>query len=156
MKRYSFRLEQVLRIRQAQEEVALQELSRANKVLRSAVAHREAQLSRYLDLYRADPATDVEGFRLECEERERSAAMLAEAQRRASEARAEADRRIQQWQMANRRVAALERLDERRRAEHELEVSRAEASAVDDLVTSRWIAANGERRHGRALTEVRS
>jgi len=154
MKRYVFRLEQVLRVRQAQEELALQELSRANRALRAALSRREAQLTHYLELYRREPAADVTGFRLEHDERERSAAMLAEAQRVAAEARAEAERRTQEWAVANRRVAALERLDERRRAEHEVELSRAEASAVDDLVTSRWIAANADNRL--ALTEARS
>ncbi len=41
------------------------------------------------------------------------------------------------WSEAARRVTVLERLDERRRAEHADDERRAEVTEVDDLVTAR-------------------
>ena len=45
--------------------------------------------------------------------------------------------RRQEWMAARQRVEALERLETRRRAEHALEVQRAEDRLVDDLVVAR-------------------
>ena len=47
------------------------------------------------------------------------------------------------WTDARRRVAALERLEDRRRAEHATSVQRAEDQLVDDLVVARH--ARGDR-----------
>lgn len=144
MKRYQFRLDHLLRVRQAQEEMALQRLAAANIALRQAVAASEAQLERYLALYEGSQALDVTAFRAEWDQRERHAAMLAEARRIATEAAAAASARSQEWAAARRRVKALERLDARRRQEYEVEVGRAEAAMVDDISTTRWIAAHSE------------
>jgi flagellar export protein FliJ len=45
--------------------------------------------------------------------------------------------RLHDWSGAAQRVSALERLDERRREEYELELRRDEDAQVDDLVVSR-------------------
>ena len=47
------------------------------------------------------------------------------------------EERRAEWAEARRRVAALERLEERRRDEHAIEVRRAEDRLVDDLVVAR-------------------
>ena len=53
------------------------------------------------------------------------------------EALAVVDERRAEWAAARQRVAALERLEERRRDEHAIEVRRAEDRLVDDLVVAR-------------------
>jgi flagellar export protein FliJ len=47
------------------------------------------------------------------------------------------DTRQNEWAAARQRVAALERLEARRRDEHAIEVRRAEDRLVDDLVVAR-------------------
>src|SRR5207247_9557935 len=54
------------------------------------------------------------------------------------------DARRADWAAARRKVAALERLEERRREEHAVEVRRAEDRLVDDLVVAR----HGRHAHG--------
>jgi flagellar export protein FliJ len=54
------------------------------------------------------------------------------------------DERREMWSAARMRVHALERLEDRRRAEHEIEMRRAEDRLVDDLVVARH--ARGEDR----------
>ncbi len=48
------------------------------------------------------------------------------------------------WVDAGKRVASLERLDERRRGEWAADNRREEAAAVDDVVASRWSLAGPE------------
>ena len=145
MKRYRFRLEQVLHVRQAQEEMALQELATANRALWQALTGLHAEQARYQELCSQPDAEDVPGFRRQHAERTLRAEVVAQAQRSVTQAEATAVRCQGQWSMARRRVQALERLDTRRRAEYDIEVSRAEVAAVDDLVTSRFVASVPER-----------
>lgn len=141
MKRYAFRLEVVLRARRAQEEMARQDLARANRLVRAAQERADAEEERYQSMGTPTGVVEMVEDRRDRVWRELAAGTATEA-RRVSEDQAVAAA-VQQavWREAARRVAALERLDQRRRQEHVLALSRAEASEVDDLVTSRFEAA---------------
>jgi flagellar FliJ protein len=158
MNRYRFRLESVLRVRRAEEELARQELARANGRLRAAMEVFRRESQRYGELQSASGVLDPTGFR-----RERAYADLAaatvEAARTVMDAAAEqAAGRYVAWSEAASLVAALERLDDRRRAEHRDEARRAEVAEADDMTSARFATAErvtagsgGLRRSG-ALT----
>ena len=138
MKRYRFRLEAVLRVRRLQEDAARGALADAT----AAVARAEAEEGRaraWLDALRAQPAPD--GPAAWDAQRRVQLAAADELSSRGSDvahARAEQQARQRELAAARTRVRALERLDERRRAEHAREVARHEERAADDLVTSRY------------------
>jgi flagellar biosynthesis chaperone FliJ len=138
VKRYRFRLDAVLRARRAQEDAARQELARANHALRQAQALAAAELARL----RALPVpTGVVDLVRDAEDRvwRTLAADSAHfAGRQAEELAVAAAVSQAAWREAAQRVAALERLDERRRAEHAALVAHAEAAEVDDIVTARF------------------
>ena len=140
MKRYRFRLDSVLRARRAQEELARQELARANARLRGAIEAHRAESERYGRLPVLAGELEPMAFR-----RERACADLAAATVEAvrlvmDAAAAEAAARYVAWTEAARLVAALERLDDRRRAEHRTEELRAEVSEADDMTGARFAA----------------
>ncbi len=138
MKRYRFRLEQVLRVRQVQEDLAAAGLGAAQRTEVEAAA--DAQARR--DAAAARPrlrggygAPEVLVARVlwdaELDAITRADAVRDDAATRTAEALAE-------WTTASKRVRALELLDERRREEHRLEADREEAARVDDLVAGRY------------------
>jgi len=137
VKRFRFRLEQVLRVRRIQEDRARAELLAANRAAHDAAVRVEACISEYRTRSFPEgvqPYADYERalFFLD------TAASAVELARRAHrDALAVVDERRNEWMDAHRRVHALERLEERRRAEHEIENRRAEDRLVDDLVVAR-------------------
>lgn len=138
MKRYAFRLEVVLRARRAQEELARQHVAQANHRLRGALEHVAAEQARYEAMGTPTGVVELVQDRQDRVWRELTAASVHEAQRSRDDLAVAAAVRQAAWREAAQRVAALERLDQRRRAEHAVEVGRAEAAEVDDLVTSRF------------------
>lgn len=137
MKRYRFRLDTVLRVRQVEEERARGELALANR----ALAEADALLEQRIDHYGATPQPAaplaVTSFLAARDRQERAAraVVVAGTARLAADAEA-ADRRAV-WSRTATRLAAIERLDERRREEHRLEAHRQEALEVDDIVVAR-------------------
>lgn len=141
MSRYRFRLETVLRVRRAEEADAKAALLQANARLRAALEARERAQQHYRDVVdHHDGHGTREQLRRERWEASVAADVLAAAQREAIRGAGEAALAQVDWAQAARRVAVLERLDLRRRAEHAAEEQRREASAVDDLVTARFVA----------------
>lgn len=138
MKRYAFRLEVVLRARRAQEEVARQELARANHRLRRAQERADAERDRYAAMGPVTGTVDMVQDRQDRVWRTLAAATLVHAERTREDVAVAAAVHQAAWREAAQRVAALERLDDRRRAEHAVAVGRAEAAEVDDLITSRF------------------
>jgi flagellar export protein FliJ len=137
VKRFRFRLDQVLRVRRIQEERAQAALLLANRGARDAAARVEAALAEY------ETRSFPEGVQ-PYEEFERAlflldtAASTVELSRRAHrDALLVVDERRREWMDARRRVQALERLEDRRRAEHELDNRRAEDRLVDDMIVAR-------------------
>lgn len=137
MKRYTFRMEKVLRVRRLQEDAA-----RAGVVgARASEQQAEAALSVSHDHYRslspaagATPAASFLGLRDQASYRA-TAVRVAEGRR--DDAAAATAQAITVWQGSHRRVEALERLDERRRDDYAIEVRRAEDATVDEIVVAR-------------------
>lgn len=138
MKRYRFRLEAVLRARRALEDQARQELARANGKLRLAQAHAEDEQRRYQDMPAPAGVVTMVQDRQDRVWRELAAGSLLQARRASEDLAVAAAVRQAAWREAAQRVAALERLDDRRRAEHAQHMARAEVAEVDDLVTARF------------------
>jgi flagellar FliJ protein len=158
MKRYEFRLAAVLRLRHAEEEQAREALAAANRHLRSVILERDAQSARYGELTRAELATTLDGLLAEQQAASLAAGVVASAKRAATNAAAEAALAQVSWTGSWRRVTVLERLDDRRRAEHAEEAQRAEVAVIDDIVTARYVAAHRaqEARSAHRAQEARS
>jgi flagellar biosynthesis chaperone FliJ len=138
VKRYQFRLEAVLRARRAQEDAARQELARANLALVEAQQRADAEHARVRSLGAPTGIVDLLQDRQDRVWRSLAADTAHDARRRCEDLAVAAAVKQAAWREAAQRVAALERLDARRRAEHAVAVARAEAVAVDDLVTHRF------------------
>jgi flagellar export protein FliJ len=146
VKRYRFRLDAILRLRVAEEEQARTVLGRAERELHVALAARDAELARYRSLLpaRGPIANDI--FHRQEVVARMAAATLRVAEHQVAVVAERAARARLMWSEAARRVAILERLDERRRAEYQEEERRAEVALVDDIVTARYVA-DGIERH---------
>jgi flagellar biosynthesis chaperone FliJ len=137
MKRFRFRLDQVLHVRRVQEDRARFALLSANRDERLAQASVDARLAIYADRRlplgpQTHPDFERAVFMLDS-----GAAAVDVARLAHRDALTVVDVRRAEWTDARRRVAALERLEARRRAEHTIEVQRAEDQLVDDLVVAR-------------------
>ena len=138
MKRYRFRLEPVLRVRQREEELARGQLVAAN----AAVAQQEQLLAERERAYAT--ATGASGlqpcadFLYEQFSRSAHAAAVLEQRRRVREAHDDAARARGVWSGAAARVGALERLDERQRDEHRARALKEDDLSTDELVVSRY------------------
>jgi len=139
MKRYRFRLEAVLRVRRIEEESAAADLAAASKALQLA----EAEIDRRLDHYRAiatpDGPVPHEQFLAQRARCDHAAAAVVLAGAARSSAEAEVHRARDRWAAATMRVRALERLDERRRGEHDAEVRRDEIVTLDEVFAARLV-----------------
>ena len=138
MRRYRFRLDAVLRVRRLQEDVARGALAEATATVgraEGAVARADA----WLDGLRAK-AGPPGPLAWEAQRRVQLAAADELTSRVTELGAARTEQRARQAALADARmrVRALERLDERRRAEHAREVARQDERVVDDLVTSRY------------------
>lgn len=138
MKRYRFRLEQVRRVRQVQEDLAAAALGAARQdeaTAREALERRNRAVATRPRAAGAHHGAVLQAQQVvwEAELRALSAASSA-----LSAASANVAEQRDLWLAASRRVRALELLDERRREEHRIETDRAEASRVDDLVAARF------------------
>ncbi|MGQ0825062.1 MAG: hypothetical protein ACT4OX_08565 [Actinomycetota bacterium] len=137
MKKFKFRLDNVQRVRQVQEDQARFALMQANRAAHETAARVDARLHAYLAMPRViEPMThtDFERMRFELE----AAATAVEAARiEHREALDVIDERHVEWLAAKQRVSALERLENRRRAEHAIDLRRGEDRLIDDLVVAR-------------------
>lgn len=137
MKRYSFRLGDVLRIRRLQEDMARNSVLTARRAEDDAAALVARRESRYDDL--TVPALQQSrqqflAWRQQAGHRADSV-ILAHGQHR--DAAASTAAAVDGWRMAHNRVEALERLDGRRREEHLVDVRRDEDAHADEVVVSR-------------------
>lgn len=137
MKRYKFRLESVLRVRRIQEDQARAEFIRANAQVAEAekvVDLRKQSYERRVTNLNTMVSTD---FLVARAFQQASAASVRAAEDAVVIAMEQAEDRRIMWAEEAKKVNALERLDERRRAEHRLEMDREEAAEIDDIVVSR-------------------
>jgi flagellar protein FliJ len=138
VKRYRFRLEQVLRIRRLQEELARGELLGANREVARAGEMLAQRSDRYGTIQSTAHTLPAADFMMARERHEAAAAAVIHAAELRAAAERTADERRSEWSEAATRVRVLERLDERRRTEHAAESARADEMEVDDLVTGRF------------------
>lgn len=137
MKRFHFRLEQVLRVRRVQEDIARGALMLANREAQTAADAVNARVAEYTDAARPSGAQSYDTFNRMQSHLDNAAAAITVARAEYKSRLEVVETRRSEWAAARQRVAALERLEERRRAEHAVEVRRAEDRLVDDLVVAR-------------------
>ena len=137
MKRYKFRLDTVLRVRRVEEDRAIAALADARRKLEAAEQTLQDTLDRYSTVPAASgPMSVIDLLRARAHQ-ELVAASVVHAGTQRLHAEAVVDVQRDAWSAAAQRVAALERLDERRRGEHALEAQRQETIEVDDMVVAR-------------------
>ena len=138
MKKYSFPLTKVLRVRRIEENQAAARLAAA-RIIANAAAVREAEsrhaLATRCARHGLQPAASFLAW-AETTMLAGEALSQAKAEVRCTEADVEARR--SEWSSAAARVSALEHLDERGRATHDVERRRDETKTADDIVTTRW------------------
>jgi flagellar export protein FliJ len=150
VKRYHFRLEAVLRVRRIQEEAAKTQIA----VARRATGEADREVKRLFEIYNQTTAKLAHGTNLSVNETlnlhdqaELQVQALVQAaliQRKAREVVQEA---IAACVKASQQVSVLERLDQRRREEHALELDRADITEVDDIVSGRHTRQLNHARH---------
>jgi hypothetical protein len=140
VKSYSFRLGTVLRVRRVETLLARQSVGVAARVLASALVREQEMVDIYEQAARPRGELDGAAFVAAHERGGRLAGMLASAvdERAAHEARLGAERL--EAVRAERRVAVLERLDERRRVEWMAAVQHEDVAVLDDFATGRAAA----------------
>lgn len=139
MKRYKFRLEAVLRVRRIEEEQAAAALAIANRALHAAEAELDRRLAHYQSIDGEHGPLSHDRFVALRSQREHAANGVVAAGAARISAEAEADRMRELWAAAAMRVRALERLDERRRGEHDAEVLRDEIITLDEVFAARLV-----------------
>lgn len=138
-RRYRFRLESVLRVRRIEEDRAAGALAFANVEARNAATERAARQAAYAALPSLAVRAGTEDFVVDRWRRSAAAASVAGGLADEAAALEVVDERRTDWSAAAQRTSALERLDGRRREEHELAAGRDETIAVDELVTGRFV-----------------
>ncbi len=143
MKRFRFRLDQVLHVRRVQEDRARFGLLSANRDAHLAAMQVEERLADYAGRSMPSGPQSYANFERALFLLDSGAAAVGTARTAHRESLVIVDARRAEWTDARRRVAALERLEARRRAEHAVEVQRAEDQLVDDLVVGRYARGEG-------------
>lgn len=138
MKKYTFRLEQVLRVRRMQEDLAKAELAKANARVTEAVAMVDARLAHYAGVPAAGTSGSTAAFIGARFRQETAAAAVVAARAARVAALSDAESFRQVWSAKATEVSVLERLDDRRRTEHAAEATRQEEIEVDDIVVGRF------------------
>ncbi|HTL86900.1 MAG TPA: flagellar FliJ family protein [Acidimicrobiia bacterium] len=138
MKRFRFRLEQVLRIRRLQEDQARAALLAAHHDAHLAATRVEQRLATYAERAFPEGPQTYEAFEQTLFMLDSAAGAVELARIAHRESLDVVDDRRADWAATQRRVAALERLEERRREEHALHARRDEDRLVDDIVVARY------------------
>jgi hypothetical protein len=140
MKSYSFRLGTVLRVRRVEALLARERVGVAARSLATAVGHERVATATYQVAVGRTGELEGPAFLAAQQQGDRLAAMMAAS---ASE-RAASERRLGAQRLAalqsERRVAVLERLDERRRREWLIAVQHEDVAVLDDFATVRAAA----------------
>ena len=137
MKQFRFRLEQVLRVRRIQEDRERAALMVANRNAREAALQVEQRFEEYTARPRPSGPQSIDDFERTLFMLDTAAGAIGVARGEHRVAVAVVDEQREMWSAARMRVHALERLEDRRRAEYEIEMRRAEDRLVDDLVVAR-------------------
>jgi flagellar export protein FliJ len=137
MKRYRFRLDTVLRVRKVEADRAAGALAAAQRSANAAAATELRAERSYVGAKGVDGLRATASFLSHRGLVEASALSVVASRQARLAADAVVDTQRDAYVEAAGRVTGLENLDDRQRADHEVEVVRQDALAVDDLVTSR-------------------
>jgi flagellar export protein FliJ len=138
MRRYRFRLEQVLRVRRQEQDAARGAVLAATVRTRTeadALDGRERAYAAGTSAQELRPAAD---FVFVQQHRAALGRAVLDQRQRLQQAELGLAQARAGWTAAAARVGALERLDERQRAEHTARAAKEEEMVVDDLVVSRF------------------
>jgi flagellar export protein FliJ len=144
LKKFKFRLESVQKVRRLQEEQARVRLMEANLEARQSAALVESRLHAYLASPRPSAPMNYEAFEQERFKLEALATAVEAARIAHREALDVVDGRRVEWLEAKQRLSALDRLEERRKEEHAIDLRRAEDRLIDDLVVARHRLRNNQ------------
>lgn len=137
MKRYRFRLDQVLRVRRLQEDQARAEVVSARSEADRTTDDLSHRLADYHQRQLRDAPVSARHFQGDRDHEHRMANAVTAARLAEANALMVLDSRLSDWTAASRRVDALEHLDDVRRREHLTEALRQEQIDLDDLTSAR-------------------
>jgi flagellar export protein FliJ len=141
VKRYDFRLEAVRRVRRLQEEQARADLRRMSLAVTSAEQQLVAMGERYAAVTAARAGgqgpQSTEAFLAGLARHQLAADTVTAARDAVRAAGDELDQARAAWQQAAGRVTALDKLDERLRAEHALAAARQQDAEATEAARSR-------------------
>jgi flagellar FliJ protein len=138
MKKYSFSLSKVLRVRRIEEERAAAMLAAAQLVA-NAAAVREAETRQALASRCARHGLQsAASFLYWTETTMLAGEAMSSARSEARQADDDVAARRTDWSSAAAKVSALEHLDERGREGHTVERRKEETKIADDIVNTRW------------------
>jgi len=112
LKRFHFRLEQVLRVRRVQEDIARGALMLANREAQTAADAVNARVAEYTDAARPFGAQSYDTFNRMQSHLDNAAAAITVARAEYKSRLDVVETRRAEWAAARQRVAALERLEE--------------------------------------------
>jgi flagellar export protein FliJ len=138
MRRYQFPLGSVLRVRRTQKDLAGATLLRANLEVAARLEALEGARLHHDRRPALGGSLPTPSFAARQWRGDRSAAGVRLAEEERDAAARSADTARAAWVDAARRVSVLERLDERRRAEHLVLAQRAAEREIDDIVVGRY------------------
>jgi len=133
MRAYSFRLASVARVRALQEGIAAQALATASHRLVRAEVELGRAVSELERLTAPVGETSAEDVHWARDQSDRMGQTRQSATQAVDEAGTLREAAREQWIVARRRCAVLERLDDRRRSEWQIAFDRQEAKELDDL-----------------------
>jgi flagellar protein FliJ len=142
VKRYAFRLQRVLEVRRNEQDVARAEVLAASVRARVEAEALAARDRAYAERLSPQGPTGAAEFLYEQAHRAALGHAVLEQRRRLVDAEQELEAARAVWTSAAARVGALERLDERSRAEHTARALREDELIVDDLVVSRYVGSD--------------
>jgi len=137
MKAYRFGLAAVAQVRRGQALQARQEVARILRQMERAFADEACRAQLYQGFLESEQPVPGHAFMARFEQGERLAATVAGAARRRHELEGQLSQARQAALQAERNLALLEKLDQRRRHEWVLAAQREDAAILDEFATVR-------------------
>jgi flagellar export protein FliJ len=138
VKKYTFSLAKVLRVRRIEEKQAAGRLAAARASAIAAVAKEVGATQALASRCARGGLQSSASFLAWVEARTLAGEALTDARTEVKAADEELESRRVDWSSAAARVSALEHLDERGREAHAVERRRDETKTSDDIVMTRW------------------